>query len=313
MLTKTELRLLSKLEENAKNSYASLAQNLGINISTVARTMKSMRKNHLFSIHAIPNAQKLGYRARAMIAINIKLNAVDNFCEATKNNFFVSSIYFVYGRFNIVMFTQFPSWDGLHDFISSKLFMSSDIIEIEIFFIRDLIKQNSNPFFKKRLLEEKYLELDEIDQRLMEELSLDGSYTYSYLAHKLGINISQVSRKVSALLKENAFKIIAIPNPTKIKYGVETIIMIRAEHNKLDSICNSLISFKDISTVLTLVNGYNIYLRIATSNQEITNNFIINKVPKLNGVSSIETLILGKIMKQHYRVPLKDHLEICDS
>jgi len=306
MLTKTELRLLSKLEEDAKVSYASLAQNLGVNISTVARTMKSLRKNQMFSINAIPNANRLGYRARAMICMSVKLNYVKSFCDAAKNNFFVSSIYFVYGRFNIVMFTQFPTWDKLHDFIFSNIFMSSDIIEFEIFFIRELKKQNSNPFSKRYSSEQNFLKVDETDQRIIEELSSDGSYTYSHLARKLGLNVSQISRRVSSLLKEDAIKIIAIPNPTKIRSGVDTIIMIRAEYNKLESICNRLISYKEISTVMTLVNGYNIYLRIATKDQEVTNNFIMNKIPKMEGISSVETLILGKIVKQHYRFPLKD-------
>lgn len=310
MLTKTELRLLSILEEDGKASYASMAQKLGINISTVARNIKSLHENKMFTVNAVPNPYRLGYRARALIAMNVNLNKVNSLCDEIKKNFFVPSIYIIYGRFNILMSTQFPTWDKLHDFISSDIFTLRYIRETEIFFVRDVKKHYSSLFHNPDSSEQTPLQIDETDQQIMEELSRDGSRTNSCLAHNLGINVSRVSRKVSSLLKKDAIRIQAIPDPTKIGYDATAFILVRCQYNKLEDICTELISYKNIFSIITLVNGYNIYLSITAKDQEITNDLIIKKIPQIHGINSIETLILGKIIKHHYRIPLKDMLTI---
>jgi DNA-binding Lrp family transcriptional regulator len=298
MLTNTDLKLISALEKDGRASYAQLSQKLGISISSVARNIKSLIEDNVFTIHAVPNPFRLGYKAIAIIAMNVNMNNIYDVCDQLKDNFYANSIYITYGRFNVILTAQFPTWDQLHEFVSSEIFSMSYIYETEIFFIRDIKKRTYD--WIDAYSENKPLNIDEIDQKIMEELAINGRYSRLHLANSLGINVSSISRRLSYLLKERAIAIRAIPNPAKLGYKVIAFIFIRADYAKIEDICTKLGAHREVENILTLFNPHQIYLRVVTHDQETLNDLVIKKISQIPGITSMETLISGEVVKRYY-------------
>jgi DNA-binding Lrp family transcriptional regulator len=299
MIDKIDLELISLLEDNGRTSYAQLARHLDISPITVAKRLETLLSNDILTINAIPNPYKLGFRAHAVIEMNVPINKIDGVCNRLKNNFFVNLITPTFGRFNLLISVYFPTWDMLHNFVSTELAFKVDILEIGIFFVNQIMK-------RYRGLETDKTEgellpcIDDIDQKLIEELTSDGRATCLYLAGKLGISLSSVSKRLNRLIQENVIRIQALPNPTKIGYRADAFLFIKAQHNKIDAICGKLQSHPEIVSIMTLNNGYDIFLAMVARDSVELYETIKKKIAPIPGITHMETSIRGPLIKRYY-------------
>jgi DNA-binding Lrp family transcriptional regulator len=299
MLTNTDSKLITALEEDGRLSYAELSRNLGISIPTVIRRVKSLVKNKIFTINAVPNPYKLGYFSQAIIAMNVPYNRVRNVCEDLKRIYNINLIVTTFGRFNLLAIVYYPTWNELHDFISSKLSGRSDISEIDTYFVKDARKRYYG-FSIDGDHESGSIKIDETDQKIMDELSKNGRTSNLYLASKLGISVSAVSRRVTNLLNEDIIKIQAIVDPNKTGYHVNSFILIKADHNKMEDICTRLAGYDEVISMMTLLNGYDIFVSVVAQRHESLYELIREMIAPIEGIISMETLIRGDIVKRYY-------------
>jgi Lrp/AsnC family transcriptional regulator for asnA, asnC and gidA len=299
MISSTDLRLIAKLEENGRASYIDLAKMLGINPSTVAKKVRNLLDEAIIDVKAVPNPYKMGHTANALIATNVYMNRIDDVCNRLKTMFHVNMIVTTFGRFNLILAVHYQTWDSLLNFVSTELSEAGDIYEIETFFVKGIQKRYYGTFCD-HFLEQNCAKIDDIDLKIIEELSNNGRYSCMYLSDKLGISLSSASKRLASLLKENVVQIRAITSPTKMGYHSNAFIFIRAEHNKIEEICDQLYPYKEVSTLMTFMNGYDIYASVLAMTPESLYDFIKKKIAALSGIISMETLIRGELVKRYY-------------
>jgi DNA-binding Lrp family transcriptional regulator len=298
LIDKTDLKILSLLEENGRATHKHMAKLLGISAITAATRMDALIKNKILSIHAIPNPIKMGQVARAVICMNISKDKLDSLCEQLRMNLNINLVVLTFGRFNLLIIAYFPSWDLLHKFLSTDIADRRNISELEIFFIEE-VKKRHHEIKKSNTEHQKVADIDDINRRIIEELSLDGRATCNYLANKLGISLSSASKRLNRLIKQSVIKIQAIIDSSKIGYQTNAFIFMRADNDKIDKICKELLQDQRIFTIMTLANGYDIFLSVITKNTEAAYE-LINNISSFPGVFMIETLIRGRIVKRYY-------------
>jgi DNA-binding Lrp family transcriptional regulator len=299
MLNNTDFRLIGKLEENGRASYIELAQALKINPSTVAKKVKYLLKEGIITIKAVPNPYKLGHTANALIVMNVPMNKIDDVCLRLKPKFNVNLIVTTFGRFNLILGVHYPTWDMLLSFISSELSDTGDVSEMETYFVKGVWKRYYG-VSSDNYLDQNVAKIDDVDLRLIEELANNGRYSCLHLSEKMGISLSAVSKRLAGLLKDNVIQIRAIPSATKMGYQSNAYIFIHAEREKIDEICNRLYSYREVSTLMTLMNGYGIHASILARTPETLYDFLKKKVASIPGVTRMETLIHGELIKRYY-------------
>ena len=105
----------------------------------------------------------------------------------------------------------------MHHFINKELFALEGVEQAQTYYIKE-IKKRYQELFGKNPEDVKPYNLKPIDYKLIKALVKDGRENVSDLAKKLGTHVSTVSRRISALLKEEIIKICAVPNPAKLGY-----------------------------------------------------------------------------------------------
>jgi DNA-binding Lrp family transcriptional regulator len=293
------MRLIAKLEEDGRASYIELARALKINPSTVAKRVKNLLSEEVITVKAVPNPYKLGQSANAVIALNVPMGHIDEVCNSLKNRFHVNMIVTTFGRFNLVLGVHFSTWDNLLGFISTDLPKSGNINEIETYFVKDIHKRYHGAKCAE-CTQHDSAKIDETDLRIIEELSDDGRHSCMYLSDKLGISLSSASKRLASLLEEHVIQIRAITSPSQMGYHYNAFIFIRAEHKNIEDICARLHQDKEISTLMTLMNGYDIYLSVLARTPESLSEFIKKKIAPLPGLINMETLIRGESIKRYY-------------
>jgi Lrp/AsnC family transcriptional regulator for asnA, asnC and gidA len=293
-----DFQLISALEKDGRTSFTHLSRSLGCSISTIAKKYKQLVQEGVIETKAITNPHRLGLVAHAIIAIRTsvgKLESVGNKLAEYPN---IELVVALIGQFNLIVSIQYPSWDQLHDFISNELSAISDIREMDIFFTKTNIKRFYDMPFAR--LDLPPVRIDKTDRQIIEALSDNGRLSVSNLAHMLALSVSSVSKRLSRLLDENVIKVRSIIEYRKIGYDSSAFIFIRTHRQQLDAVCDTLLKYPELSTVITLVNVYDLFLSATCKDSANLYDLVNNKIASVGGVDDIIVWPRGKIFKRTF-------------
>jgi Lrp/AsnC family transcriptional regulator, regulator for asnA, asnC and gidA len=305
MTNDIDLQIISRLEDDGRISFQKLAQVLGVSPSTVAKKVASLRKSGIISINSIPNPDTMQLGANALAGINVSMDNIDEVCNAFTHHFNVNLVATTFGRFNLLVGVYFQTREKLDKFISSGYFVRSDIFETQIFFAKELRKP------ERKTLSDVYpepnsLHIDDIDRKIISYLVEDGRYTCVDLGKNLGISTSSASKRIDRLSREDIIRFKAQIDPAKVGYSATAFIFMRVDHNRSDEIIANLSPLNEVITIMTLMNGYDMYIGTLAKDLDFLYQFIKQRMTHQAGIINIETLIGGKIMKRYYGA---SHLE----
>ena len=296
---KTDLKLIAELQKNGNISYSSLGKRLGITPRTAAKRVDGLIDSKLINIRAQPNPYKLNLSASAVIAIKADPTKIDYICNLLGGHFHVNLVQTVFGRLDILIMVYFSEWDQLHHFIRDELYTIDGITHAEFYFVEEVYKRYDR-FFEKEPFSKGRLKLKGTDWALIEELAKDGRTNPSLLADKLGIHVTTVYRRVSALIKGNIIKISGIPNPSTLGYSANAFIILDMDPKEVENTWRSLYSYPEVYFMLTLSNRSGMIVCVHTKNTEMLHEFIKKNIAPIKGLMNTETFMRAMVHKTYY-------------
>jgi Lrp/AsnC family transcriptional regulator, regulator for asnA, asnC and gidA len=295
MIDETSFKIIIELSQGGRSSNVKIAKKLGVSVLTVAKRINAMIEGGIIAIKAVPNPNKMGYYANAFIGLHVELKSVDNVCARLIDNPHVSMVVNCFGRYDVLLNADFRDWENLHDFVKSDLSQIKGVNGIETFLVSESRKRYQG-MFPDQPSEHKIKPIDEIDQKLIQELVQNGRPNYVDLAKKLNISTSTISRRIASLIKEDVIKILAIPNPSKLGYLANAFVVLKAELPKIDKICEKLSRFPEVHLVMRLMNDFDIVFGVHASNSDNLYDFLKNNIANIDGVLNSETFIRGNFL-----------------
>jgi DNA-binding Lrp family transcriptional regulator len=298
-IDKTDHKLIVELQQDGSVSYAELARIMGLTTKTVSKRVERLLRNDVITIIAQPNPFRLGLFASAMLAIRTDPVKYDHVCDELHQNFFVNHIQKVFGRFDILAFAFFPSWESLHTFIYEELYRIDGVKHIEIHIISETFKRYER-FFKKEPFASDSSELNQTDWSLIKTLSGNGRIPPGELSTQLGVHISTIYRRMEVLSKGNYYKIRAIPNPFKLSPSANAYIVIEVGSADPARICETLRRFDEVHFVMATNQHTSIIVCVHTSDTDTLYHFTRDNLLSLKGISRTETFIRAAVLKTYY-------------
>jgi Lrp/AsnC family transcriptional regulator, regulator for asnA, asnC and gidA len=296
MVDKTDIQIVRTLAKNARLSNIRLAGQLNIAASTAARRIQSLLDDNVITIKALPNPSKMGYKASAVIGLDVDLKKVDRVCGKLKENNHLTLVVTVFGRFDVLIIADYPDFEILNNFIKQELPKVDGISKIETFFVSETTKRYSGMFPDKGITNPN-LEFDEIDKKLLDALGKNGRVAYSQLAHEFGLSVATISRRVHKLAKEDLMKITVVPNPAKFGFLAIAGIVLQAEFNKVNDITTRLAESFEVHTVMKLTNSFDIFFIVHFPNPEKLYEYLKTKIANIDGILNAETFMVSDIVK----------------
>lgn len=300
MMNDINWKILYALRRDGCITNTKLARDLGINAATVSKRIDAMLRENLFAIRGVPNPYKIGHRVHAFITLDIDLKKVKSVCAKLVDNPNVSTLLTTFGRFDLILIVDFSNSEMLLDFVKKEISQIEGINEINFNFVSEIKKRSYSDFANDAATNNEIAQLDEIDQRLIQELEKNGRADYSDLAKKLGTSSATVSRRISFLLRKNIIKIMAIPNPSRLGFNTSAYITLHADSTKVNDICSELSHYREVHTIMTLINNVDIIVGVHFPTSEVLYDFILEKIAYLEGVLDIETIIRAEVNKTLY-------------
>lgn len=134
--------------------------------------------------------------------------------------------------------------------------------------------------------------LDELDMKLLYELTKDGSISVPNLSKKLGINASVLYSRIKRLLKKKLIKKFTIEiDETLLGIGVKATVGINRDPKLKESIHKQLMETSEVVSISEITGRFDILVRVFADNLEALHSVVIEKIGKIDGIQNTETFV----------------------
>jgi len=292
-LDEVDLMLIKELEVDPRQSNRALSEKLGISVETARKRLKRLLDEEIIRFRTITQPHVLGYQAPVLLALNVRRGKTDEVVEYLRPKTRIIDITLTAGRYDILAFAILRNIRDLPDFFDRQLGDIPHLIHTETILILDMIKMswkllNSNADRPHELAPRNF---DELDLRLINELTLSPKAGIIDLAGKLGANRQLIAKRLQSLLADDVARVISFVHPSFLGLNVRVIILVRVEPGKVRSIANSLVAEHSVHQIHVISGPFDLLLSAVFRDTEALFDFLRNRLDSYPGVISSETMI----------------------
>lgn len=133
---------------------------------------------------------------------------------------------------------------------------------------------------------------DELDMKLLFELTKDGSISVPALSKKLGINASVLYSRIKRLVKKKLIKkFTVVVDDSLLGIGVKASIGINRDPKLKDNIHKQLMTTPEVTSISEVTGRFDIIVNVQTKNLEVLHSIVIEKLGKIDGIINTETFV----------------------
>lgn len=134
--------------------------------------------------------------------------------------------------------------------------------------------------------------IDDLDLKILSELSKDASISVPRLSKKININSSVVYSRIKRLLKRGLIKKFTIViNDDALGFGVRSLTGINMDSKLRDNVLNELFKIPEVREIAEVTGRFDILVTMTARSLDEIHQLISEKVGHVEGVQKTETFI----------------------
>ncbi len=133
---------------------------------------------------------------------------------------------------------------------------------------------------------------DDLDMKLLFELTKDGSISVPNLSKKLGINASVLYSRIKRLQKKKLIKKFTIDiDDSLLGIGVKATVGINRDPKFKDAIHKKFMDIPEVVSISEITGRFDILIKIYAKSLESLHTVVIEKIGKIDGIQNTETFV----------------------
>ncbi|AFS80265.1 AsnC family transcriptional regulator [Candidatus Nitrosopumilus koreensis AR1] len=133
---------------------------------------------------------------------------------------------------------------------------------------------------------------DDLDMKLLFELTKDGSISVPILSKKLGINASVLYSRIKRLVKKKLIKKFTVEiDDSLLGIGVKANVGINRDPKLKDSIHKKFMETPEVVSICEVTGRFDIIIQVYAKNLESLHSVVIEKIGKIEGIQNTETFV----------------------
>jgi Lrp/AsnC family transcriptional regulator for asnA, asnC and gidA len=133
---------------------------------------------------------------------------------------------------------------------------------------------------------------DELDMKLLFELTKDGSISVPALSKKLGINASVLYSRIKRLMKKKLIKkFTVVIDDSLLGIDVKASVGINRDPKLKDNIHKKLMETPEVISISEVTGRFDIIVNVHAKNLEALHSIVIEKIGKIDGIINTETFV----------------------
>ena len=133
---------------------------------------------------------------------------------------------------------------------------------------------------------------DDLDMKLLFELTQDGSISVPTLSKKLGINASVLYSRIKRLMKKKLIKKFTIDiDESLLGIGVKASVGINRDPKLKEQIHAKFMETSEVASISEVTGRFDIIIEVYAKNLEALHTVVIEKIGKIVGIQNTETFV----------------------
>ncbi|MDR4510498.1 MAG: Lrp/AsnC family transcriptional regulator [Nitrososphaeraceae archaeon] len=133
---------------------------------------------------------------------------------------------------------------------------------------------------------------DELDMKILTELSKDASISVPQLSKKLSINSSVLYSRIKRLSKRNLIKKFTIVvNENLLGLNIKATVGINRDPKRKEMIHQELLQIPEIRYLSEVTGRFDMIVNLNASTLEELHNIVIERIGKIEGIQNTETFV----------------------
>ena len=133
---------------------------------------------------------------------------------------------------------------------------------------------------------------DNIDLKILSELSNNSSISVPHLSKKINVNSSVVYSRIKRLIKRKLIERFTIEiNNKELGYTVKSLTGINMDSKKRDNIIEELFKINEVREISEVTGRFDILVTMYSRNLEDMHQLVSEQIGKIQGIVSSESFI----------------------
>ena len=133
---------------------------------------------------------------------------------------------------------------------------------------------------------------DELDMKILSELSKNASISIPRLSKSFSINTSVLYSRIKRLSKRNLIqKYTIIVNQTLLGLNVKAIVGINRDPKLKESIHLAILKIPEVNTISEVTGRFDMMVTLSAHTLEELHNVVIGQIGKIEGIQNTETFV----------------------
>ena len=133
---------------------------------------------------------------------------------------------------------------------------------------------------------------DNIDLKILSELSNDSSISVPHLSKKINVNSSVVYSRIKRLVKRKLIERFTIEiNNKELGYAVKSLTGINMDSKKRDNIIEELFKINEVREISEVTGRFDILVTMYSRNLEDMHQLVSEQIGKIQGIVGSESFI----------------------
>ena len=148
---------------------------------------------------------------------------------------------------------------------------------------------------------------DNIDLKILSELSNNSSISVPLLSKKINVNSSVVYSRIKRLVKRKLIERFTIEiNNKELGYAVKSLTGINMDSKKRDNIIEELFKINEVREISEVTGRFDILVTMYSRNLEDMHQLVSEQIGKIQGIVSSESFI--EMKTQTKQIPFMSEL-----
>lgn len=155
---------------------------------------------------------------------------------------------------------------------------------------------------KKTLQEQGF---DNLDQTILDELQVNGRISVADLARKIHLSQPAVHNRIKRLERSGVIQAyVALIDREKVGYDVTCFVELNVQQDQMNPVREALLEMPEVLECYRMSGNSDMFLKVVVENHRQLNDFIENRLSKLNGIDRIQTNIVLSEVKTKTQISL---------
>ncbi|MGV8874340.1 MAG: Lrp/AsnC family transcriptional regulator [Rhodococcus sp. (in: high G+C Gram-positive bacteria)] len=141
--------------------------------------------------------------------------------------------------------------------------------------------------------------LDDVSKAIIEQLQEDGRRSYAAIGKAVGLSEAAVRQRVQRLTDSGVMQIVAVTDPVQVGFKRQAMIGIKCTGDSYE-LSEELSAIDAIDYVVLTAGSFDVVVEVVCEDDEQLLQILNKQIRSLDGVTSTETLVYLKLVKQQY-------------